>query len=297
MKSNYKELGKYIKQVGEKNSGLVVKNLQGISINKEFMPSVANVIGTDMSNYRVVRKGMFAYNPMHVGRDEVLPIRLLEDDEPVLVSPAYTVFQIIDTEQLLPEYLMMWFRRSEFDRRAWFTTDSSVRGGFSWESLCEMKLPVPHITKQREVVKEYNVLIEHISINKEFNQKIEEIIQSIYEHWFIDFDFPDDNGDPYNSSGSQMIESEIGKIPVGWNMDRIINNITIVDNRGKTPPNINNKTDFPLIEIAALKDVGRVVNFEKIDKYVDQKNYLSWFSDSLRGEKLCANRLDKKHTY
>ncbi|MFD3000104.1 hypothetical protein ACFS7Z_07015 [Pontibacter toksunensis] len=218
MQSNYKPLGKYIKQVNTRNEGLSVSLLKGININKEVMPSVANTNGTDLTKYKIVERGQFAYNPMHVGRDEVLPISLLQADERVIVSPAYTVFEVIDEGELLPEYLMMWCRRSEFDRNVWFTTDNSVRGGFSWDSLCEMQLPVPHIDEQREIVKEYNIIVNHIKLNEQLIQKLEETAQSIYKQWFVDFEFPDENGQPYKSSGGEMLyNSELDKeIPKGW---------------------------------------------------------------------------------
>ena len=187
MRSNYKPIGKYVSQVSTKNTDLSVTDLKGININKEFMPSVANVNGTDLSKYRVVAKEQFAFNPMHVGRDEVLPIGMLTSDEKVIVSPAYVVFEIIDKNELDPEYLMMWCRRPEFDRNAWFTTDNSVRGGFSWDDFCDMELPVPSIEKQREIVKEYNTIVNRIKLNEQLNQRLEETAQTIYKQWFVEF--------------------------------------------------------------------------------------------------------------
>ena len=121
MRSSYKKISFYVKQVNKRNAGLTVINLQGININKQFMPSVANTVGVDLSKYKIVSKGQFAFNPMHVGRDEMLPISMLQSDDPVIVSPAYVVFEVQDHEELDPEYLMMWCRRPEFDRNAWFT--------------------------------------------------------------------------------------------------------------------------------------------------------------------------------
>ena len=97
MRSTYKRIGQFVRQVNKRNNDLAVINLKGISINKLFMPSVANINGTDLSNYKVVSKYQFAYNPMHVGRDEVLPIGMLKDDESIIVSPAYVVFEINDS--------------------------------------------------------------------------------------------------------------------------------------------------------------------------------------------------------
>ena len=239
MKSNYKKLGDYIQQVKEKNKDLKVKKLQGISINKEFMPSVANVIGTDLSKYKIVKKGQFAFNPMHVGRDEVLPISLLQEDESIIASPAFVIFEILDTNELDPEYLMMWFRRKEFDRRAWFTTDDSIRGGFKWNDLCKIELPIPHIDTQKEIVKECNTLINRIDLNNKLIQKSEETAQSIYKQWFVDFEFPDENENPYRSSGGNMeYNEELDKdIPKGWKNGFINDVADLIDgDRGDNYP-------------------------------------------------------------
>lgn len=148
MNLNYKALGKYISQINLRNADLKVNVLKGINMNKQFMASVANTHGTDMSRYKIVKRGQFAYNSMHVGRDRLLPVSLLLEEEEIIVSPAYTVFEIINQKELLPEYLMRRMNTPEFDRRAWFATDSSIRGGFSWDSLCEITLPIPPIEEQ-----------------------------------------------------------------------------------------------------------------------------------------------------
>ena len=135
MKSNYKRIGDFIRDVNTRNVDLKATTLLGINIDKFFMPSVANIVGTDMSNYKIVKKGQFACNRMHVGRDYRLPVSMAKTDEEFMVSPAYDVFEIKDTEELLPEYLMMWFSRGEFDRNAWFYTDADVRGGLHWKAL------------------------------------------------------------------------------------------------------------------------------------------------------------------
>lgn len=184
MKSNYKRIGEYIREVSERNKELSVSTLMGINIDKYFMPSVANTIGTDMSKYKIVKKGQFACNRMHVGRDKKLPIALHSQDESIIVSPAYSVFEIIDESILDPEYLMMWFSRKEFDRNAWFYTDADVRGGLKWEDFCNIELPVPSIEKQREIVREYNTILKRIKLNENMISKLESLIQVIYENMF-----------------------------------------------------------------------------------------------------------------
>lgn len=145
---NYKRLGDFIEQVANRNLDLSMTEPKGINMHKEFIKSVANTIGTDMSKYRVVKKNQFAYNPMHVGRDHLVPIALHLGQEDIIVSPAYVVFEVKRPNDLLPQYLMFWFKESNFDRRAWFTTDNSVRGGFSWDSLCNMRVPIPSPEEQ-----------------------------------------------------------------------------------------------------------------------------------------------------
>lgn len=172
MKSNYEPLGKHIQLVDYRNSEEVTSTVLGISIDKEFMPSVANVIGTDLSRYKLISKGLFACNPMHVGRDERLPIALYEKDSPAIVSPAYFMFEIIDRDVLNEEYLMMWFRRPEFDRECWFMTDGSVRGGISWDDLCRIQLPVPPYERQLDVVESYRAITRRIAMKKEINDNL-----------------------------------------------------------------------------------------------------------------------------
>src|ERR1035437_7061581 len=127
MKSNYKPIGNYIRLVDERNIGLKVKTLLGLSISKQFIPSVANIIGTDMENYKIIRKNQFACSVMQVRRDKKMPVALLQQIDEAIISQAYPVFEVIDTKKLLPEYLMMWFTRSEFDREACFYAVGGVR--------------------------------------------------------------------------------------------------------------------------------------------------------------------------
>jgi type I restriction enzyme S subunit len=183
MRVNYKRLGEYIKEIKVRNTDLKAKDLLGINVNKYFMPSVANIIGTDLSAYKIVQKNQFACNRMHVGRDYRIPVALSTKEEPFMVSPAYDVFEIKDFEALLPEYLMMWFSRKEFDRNAWFYTDADVRGGLPWKAFVDMQLPIPSIAKQRDVVKEYNVVQHRIELNQQLIQKLEETAQIIFDSY------------------------------------------------------------------------------------------------------------------
>ena len=156
---SYKRIGDYIRLVSNRNNNWTITNLLGVNIYKNFMPSVANTSGVDLSKYKIIQKGQFATNIMHVNRDEVLPVALYQNEEPAIVSPAYMTFEVIDKNVLLPEYLMMEFQRPEFDRRAWTYCDSSVRGGLEWNRFCEIEIPIPDIEEQRKFVALYNGLL------------------------------------------------------------------------------------------------------------------------------------------
>jgi len=185
MKNN-KRLGDYIREVNVRNRELEVKNLLGVSISKEFMPSIANTIGTDMSTYKIVKRGQFAYGPVTSRNGDKVSIALLDGHDDAIISQAYTVFEIKDQESLLPEYLMMWFRRPEFDRYARFHSHGSAREVFDWDELCDVMLPIPSITRQREIVAEYETLTRRIRINEQMIQHLEDTAQALYRKMFVD---------------------------------------------------------------------------------------------------------------
>ena len=218
MKSNYKRIGEHIRLVDERNKGLQIEQLLGLSISKQFIPSVANIIGTDMENYKIIRKNQFACSTMQVRRDKKMPVALLQEVDEAIISQAYPIFEVKDEQELFPEYLMMWFTRSEFDREACFHAVGGVRGSLEWEDFENLKLPIPHPDKQREIVKEYNVIQNRIALNQQLIQKLEETAQAIYKQWFMEFEFPDENGKPYKSNGGEMVwNEELQKeIPKGW---------------------------------------------------------------------------------
>ncbi|WP_417364293.1 restriction endonuclease subunit S [Galbibacter sp.] len=169
---SYKPIGKYIQLVDNRNKDLAVTNLLGINITKNFMPSVANVSGTDLSKYKIIQKGQFAYSAMQVGRDETIRIALYTADEPAIISPAYSVIEVIDENELLPEYMMMWFQRPESDRYGWFISDSSVRASLDYDRLCEIEIPIPHIDEQRKYVNLYKGLLNN---QKTYENSLEDL--------------------------------------------------------------------------------------------------------------------------
>lgn len=172
MKSNYDILGNHIRLIDTRNRESITDRVLGINIDKFFMPSVANVIGTDLSKYKLITKGKFACNPMHVGRDERLPVALYDEEEPAIVSPAYFMFEVVDNSILNEDYLMMWFRRPEFDRICWLHTDGSVRGGITWDDICRLELPIPPIENQLEIVNSYKAITERIALKQKINDNL-----------------------------------------------------------------------------------------------------------------------------
>lgn len=251
MRLNYKPIGKYIRRVEYRNRDLKVTRLLGLSMTKEFRETTSNTVGTNMSVYRVMSKYQFACDFMSPIRVNKLPVVLKLDVEPNLVSPAYPVFEVKDRNELDPEYLMMWFRRPEFDRYVTFKCDAAIRGGYDWGALCETLIPIPHIDKQREIVKEYNILQNRIKLNEQLILKLEETAQAIYREWFVEFEFPfdfaqgkpDENGKPYKSSGGEMVwNEELEKeIPKGWEVG------TLGDILDCNPETLSSKDKFDTI--------------------------------------------------
>ena len=184
--TTYKHLGDYIREVNVRNRELKVTNLLGLSVSKEFMPSIANTIGTDMSTYKVVERNQLVYIADTSRRGDKIAIGLLDKYDNAIVSQAYTVFEVIDHEQLLPEYLMMWFRRPEFDRYARFHSHGSAREIFDWHELCDVMLPIPSIARQREIVSEYETLTNRIRLNNQMIQHLEATAQALYRKTFVD---------------------------------------------------------------------------------------------------------------
>ena len=182
----YQRLGDYIREVNVRNSELKVTNLLGLSIEKKFIPSIANTIGTDMSVYKIVRPMQFAYVPVTSRNGDKITIALYKGDESAIISQAYTIFDVNDKEALLPEYLMMWFLRPEFDRYARFHSHGSAREVFDWDELCNVMLPIPSISRQREIVEEYETLSRRIRLNEQMIARLEETAQALYRKMFVD---------------------------------------------------------------------------------------------------------------
>ena len=172
MKSNYKKLAPYIRLVDIRNSSDERYELLGVSVDKHFIKSIANTVGTDWRTYKVIKKGQFCYIPDTSRRGDKMGIALLTDYEIALVSQAYAVFEIINQEELLPEYLNLWFKRPEFDRYARFHSHGSVREIFDWEEMGNVELPIPEIDEQKKIVEAYNTIERRIALKRQINDNL-----------------------------------------------------------------------------------------------------------------------------
>ena len=188
MKSNYKQLGQFIRQVDVRNAAGKEENLLGVSVQKTFIPSIANTVGTDFTKYKVVRRGQFTYIPDTSRRGDKIGIALLSDCDEGLVSNVYTTFEVIDKNELLPEYLMLWFSRPEFDRYARFKSHGSVREVMDWDEMCKVQLPVPPISVQRDIVKAYQTITNRIALKQQVNDNLEAVLAASHSKMFFSKD-------------------------------------------------------------------------------------------------------------
>ncbi|WP_249506494.1 restriction endonuclease subunit S [Fibrobacter sp. HC4] len=201
--------------------------LVGLTIDKAFIPSVANTIGTDLSNYKVISENQFACSLMQVSRDGKMPIAMFKG-EPCIMSPAYPMFEVSNTSDLLPEYLMMWFSRSEFDREASFYAVGGVRGSLEWNDFCDMRLPIPSIEKQREIVAEYNTLATRIETNKKLIATLEQTAQALFQKLTLEH-------------SRSCLFSDIATIVMGQSPEG-----DFVNRQGEGEPLLNGPTEFGL---------------------------------------------------
>jgi len=275
MKSNYDILGNHIRLIDTRNRESITDRVLGINIDKFFMPSVANVIGTDLSKYKLITKGKFACNPMHVGRDERLPVALYAEEELAIVSPAYFMFEVIDNSILNEDYLMMWFRRPEFDRICWLHTDGSVRGGITWDDICRLELPIPPIENQLEIVNSYKAITERIALK----QKINDNLRASASIMFF-------NKIRYVQCPECWQETEIGTYPIDWTLSTLGEVLdTIIDRRGLTPTKLGSKWSNEGIIALSAKSVKNheLVNLD-IANHIDNDLYNRWMPQKLQSQ-------------
>ena len=265
---DYKRLGDYIREVNDRNRELKVTDLLGVSISKEFIPSIANTIGTDMSAYKIVMRGQFAYGPVTSRNGDKVSIALLNGFNKAIISQAYTVFEIIDHEQLLSEYLMMWFRRPEFDRYARFHSHGSAREVFDWEELCDVMLPIPSITRQREIVAEYETLTHRIRINEQMIQNLESTAQTLYRKMFVD-----------------GIDKE--NLPEGWRMGKLGEFGNIIT--GKTPSTLDESNFGNYMPFLTIPDMHNGIFAIKTERGLSKKGVVVQANKTIPKNSICVS--------
>jgi len=279
MTSNYNKLGPFIRQIDVRNINGIEENLLGVSTQKVFIKSIANTVGTNFNRYKVVKQKQFVYVPDTSRRGDKIGLAMLEHLDEGIVSQAYTVFEVVDHNKLDPNYLMMWFRRPEFDRYARFKSHGSVREIFGWDEMCDVELPIPDISEQKRIVKEYKTITDRIKLNKQLNSKLEESALTIYKQWFIDFEFPmsleyaesigkpELTGQPYRSSGGQFIDTFDGKeMPVFWTATVFADIATVASGKSAKNMSVVWSEDTPYPVLGAGASVGFCMDYLYSDK-------------------------------
>ena len=280
-RSDYKRLGNYIREVDVRNRDLAVTQLVGLTIDKAFIPSVANVIGTDLSNYKVIRNKQFACSLMQVSRDQKIPVAIFKGTEAIM-SPAYPMFEVIDEQELMPEYLMMWFARKEFDREASFYAVGGVRGSLTWEDFTNMTLPVPSIERQRAMVSEYETLSRRISLNRSMIGHLEATAQTLYRKMFV-----------------EGIDPE--HLPHGWRWGTLTDIATYTNGIACQKYTANGDESLPVLKIRELTQGFCDANSDRVDVSVPKDFIIkkgnvvfSWsatlFIDIWSGDKCALNQ-------
>ena len=287
---NYRKIGDLIQLVDQRNKDLAISHLVGLTINKKFIPSVANTIGTDMAKYKLIEKNNFVYIADTSRRGDKIGIALLKDFDKAMISQAYTSFKIIDENELSPDYLMMWFSRPEFDRYARYHSIGSVRETFDWADMCEVELPIPSIEEQRQIVAQYQSIVNKIKVNEQICEKLEATAQALYKHWFVDFEFPNEQGKPYKSSGGKMVwNEELGKeIPEGWevgDLEKVIE--MFISKRGKSKSLMNLQeysVDFNIPVISAMNISNRKIVKHNTIPFINIEDYNEWMEIKLSSD-------------
>lgn len=274
MKEGYRLLGDFIRQVDVRNTDGKEENLLGVSVQKMFIPSIANTVGTDFTKYKVVKRGQFTYIPDTSRRGDKIGIALLTDYDEGLVSNIYTVFEVKDENELLPEYLMLWFSRPEFDRYARFKSHGSVREIMDWDEMCKVELPVPSIDKQRSIVKAYQTITERIDLKRRINDNLRATAET---EFFRLIRYPQIQEVP-----SQ--DTEIGAYPSDWiltTLGQVLS--TIIDRRGLTPTKLGGEWSPDGIIAISAKSVKNheLINLD-IANRVDRELYERWMPQKLQ---------------
>ncbi|MBQ2905202.1 MAG: restriction endonuclease subunit S [Peptococcaceae bacterium] len=269
MKSNYDTLGKYIQLVDMRNKDLAITNLLGVSIEKKFILSIANIVGTDLSSYKVVRTGQFAYGPVTSRNGEKISIAYLEGGD-CIISSSYSVFEVVNKNELDPEYLMLWFSRPEFDRYARYKSHGSVREIFDWNELCMVELPIPPIDEQKKIVKVYKAITDRIALKKQINDNLEATALTIYKSYFVDFE-------PFDLA---QLES--------W-QEVTIDDIAKEVVCGKTPPTADADNYGGNVPFITIPDMHGSVYTTSTERFLSDKGVATQANKTLPENSICVS--------
>ena len=176
-KEGHKEkIGKYLKQCDLRNDNeeLTLDNLRGISTEKKFIDSKADMMDVSLKNYKVVKPNQFTYVADTSRRGDKIALAFNDSEENYLVSSIYTVFKV-EEELLNPLYLMMFLSQSDFDRYARFNSWGSARETFDWSEMCDVQIPIPDIEIQKSIANIYKVYTQRKAINKKLKTQIRDI--------------------------------------------------------------------------------------------------------------------------
>ena len=270
MKSNYRAIGELVERIDERNRDGSITTLIGVSIDKKFIPSVANVVGTDLTNYKVIRKYDFAVSLMQVSRDEKIPVACQKEYDAAIMSPAYPIFRVKDTNIIMPEYLEMWFMRSEFDREASFVAVGGVRGSMPWEEFAKLKLPVPPLDEQIEIVQSYQAIIDRIALKKQINDNLEATALTIYKSFFVDFE-------PFDFSQ-----------PDDWK-EVTVDDIAAEVICGKTPPTSDSANYGGSVPFITIPDMHGSVYTTTTERFLSDKGVTTQANKTLPENSICVS--------
>lgn len=231
------KISQILRSVDVRNEDRLSLPLMGLSMEKYFIPSVANTIGSDMTKYKIIKSGQFAANFIHVGRDGKVPIALYEGSGS-LVSSAYYIFEVKDINTTLPEYLMLKFKNPEFDREATFYASVGIRGGLELDDFYNLEFNIPPIEEQRKIVEQYQTIERRIKNNEALIQKLEATAQALYHHTFV-----------------EGIDKE--NLPEGWRMGCLEDVTRCFDNKRKPLSGSERDSitgDFPYYGATSIMD-------------------------------------------
>jgi type I restriction enzyme S subunit len=167
------KIGTYISECNTRNENLLVSKVQGVESSGNFAETRANTNGIDFHNYKIVKPNQFAYNPSRINLGSIALRN--EIDGKCIISPMYIVFEVINSEKLMSDYLLLWLSRSEFLRSTLFYASGSVRDTFGFDDMINVAIPIPDISVQREIVNIHKCYIERQRIAEALKEQLKNI--------------------------------------------------------------------------------------------------------------------------